>query len=302
MYFGNAPNRAVLKYREKIWFVDINCMAKIKAAFQGERGAFSEVATKKFLGKNVIPTAYDSSELLFDAVEKGKVKYGIIPIENSLIGSIHKNYDLLLERNLKVIGETYLRINHCLIALKKVPLSKIQRVFSHPAALDQCRDFFNRHQTIAPISYYDTAGAVKMLSESGLTNAAAIASPYAAETYKMQIIRKSIEDENTNFTRFLLLSKKDKPFKGKAKTSIVFSMKNEPGVLYKALSVFALREIDLSKIESRPLRKKAWQYHFYVDIEGTVTEERVKKALDHLGEITHFIKILGSYHMSRDKS
>ncbi len=274
-------------------------MAKVKAVFQGERGAFSEVATHKFLGKNVTPIAVSSFASLFDAVEKGKAKYGIIPIENSLIGSIHQNYDLLLERNLKVIGETYLRINHCLIALKKVPVSKIQRVFSHPAALDQCRDFFDAHETIAPISYYDTAGAVKMLPESGLHNAAAIASPYAAEIYKMHIIRKSLEDEKTNFTRFLLLAKKEKPVKGKTKTSIVFSMKNEAGVLYKALSVFALRDIDLSKIESRPLRKKAWEYHFYVDIEGSVSEERVKKALDHLGEITHFIKILGSYPMAK---
>ncbi len=277
-------------------------MAKFKAAFQGERGAFSEVAAQKFLGKNIIPIACDSFASLFDYVENGKAKYGVIPIENSLIGSIYKNYDLLLERNLKVVGETYLRINHCLIALKKVPVSKIQRVFSHPAALDQCRDFFYKHPTIAPISYYDTAGAVKMLSESGLTNAAAIASPYAAEIYNMHIIRKSIEDEKTNFTRFLLLSKKDKPVKGKIKTSIVFSMKNEAGVLYKALSVFALRDIDLSKIESRPLRKKAWEYHFYIDIEGSVTEERVKKALDHLSEITHFIKILGSYPMADNKS
>ncbi len=276
-------------------------MAKIKVAFQGERGAFSEVASKKFIGKNAMPVACSSFASLFDMVEKGKTKYGVIPIENSLIGSIHKNYDLLLERNLKVIGETYLRINHCLIAAKKVPVSKIQRVFSHPAALDQCRDFFDAHPTVAPISYYDTAGAVKMLSESGLYNAGAIASPYAAEIYKMHIIRKSIEDEKSNFTRFLLLAKKEVVVKGKTKTSIVFSMKNEPGVLYKALSVFALRDIDLSKIESRPLRKKAWEYHFYVDIEGSVKEERVKKALDHLGEITHFIKILGSYKMSSEK-
>lgn len=168
--------------------------------------------------------------------------------------------------------------------------------------MDQCRDFFEAHPTIAPISYYDTAGAVKMLSESGLTNAAAIASPNAADTYKMHVIRKSIEDEKTNFTRFLLLSKKNKIVKGKTKTSIVFSMKNEAGVLYKALSVFALRDIDLSKIESRPLRKKAWEYHFYVDIKGAVTEERVKKALDHLSEITHFIRILGSYPMADNKS
>lgn len=162
-------------------------------------------------------------------------------------------------------------------------------------ALEQCRKFFKRHKTIAPISYYDTAGAVKMLAESRLTNSAAIASPYAAQIYKMNLLQQSIEDEKHNYTRFLLLSRSLVAFKGKAKTSIVFSLKNEPGALFKALSVFALRSIDLTKIESRPSRQKAWQYYFYVDFEGAVKEERVNHALDHLGEITHFIKILGSY-------
>lgn len=276
-------------------------MAKIKAAFQGERGAFSEVAAKQFLGNSIEPIACDSFEDLFNKVQSGHAKYGVIPIENTLIGSIHKNYDLLLERNLKVIGETYLRINHCLIAPNKVTFNKVSKVYSHPAALEQCRDFFRKYQSIAPISYYDTAGSVKMLAESGLTNSAAIAGPYAAELYKMKILRKSIEDEKTNFTRFLLLAKKDRPFKGKAKTSIVFSMKNEPGVLYKALSVFSIRDIDLTKIESRPLRKKAWQYHFYIDIQGSTKELHVKNALNHLGEITDFIKILGSYPLARNK-
>ncbi len=266
-----------------------------KVAFQGERGAFSEVAAREFIGKQIKVIPADSFDQLFDLVEKNKAQYGVIPIENSLIGSIHRNYDLLLERNLKVIGENHLRVVHCLIAAPGVKFNQISKVYSHPAAVGQCRNFYKKKPTIAPISYYDTAGAVKMLSESGLTNSAAIAGPYAAEIYKMKILKKSIEDEKTNYTRFLLLGKKPNRKKGKIKTSIVFSMKNQPGVLFKALSVFALRDIDLSRIESRPVKKKAWQYHFYIDFEGSIQEERVKYALDHLGEITHFIKILGSY-------
>ena len=273
-------------------------MAKIKAAFQGERGAFSEVASRQFLGASALPLPCESFEDLFDAVETGKAKYGVVPIENTLVGSIHKNYDLLLERNLKVVGETYLRINHCLIGSKKITLKNVSKVYSHPVALDQCREFFKTHQTIAPISYYDTAGAVKMIAEIDSANSAAIAGPYTAELYNLKILKKSIEDEKTNFTRFLLLSKNDKPFSGNAKTSIVFSMKNQPGVLYKALSIFSIRDIDLTKIESRPLRKKAWQYHFYIDFQGNIKEERVKNAINHLKEISDFIKILGSYPLT----
>jgi len=270
-------------------------MASKKVAFQGERGAYSEVAAQELLGKNIEPVPCDSFETLFERVEKKRADLGVIPIENSLVGSIHKNYDLLLDHNLKVIGEVQLRVSHALIAPPNVSFKRISKVYSHPMALEQCRKFFKRHKTIAPISYYDTAGAVKMLAESRLTNSAAIASPYAAQIYKMNLLQQSIEDEKHNYTRFLLLSRSLVAFKGKAKTSIVFSLKNEPGALFKALSVFALRSIDLTKIESRPSRQKAWQYYFYVDFEGAVKEERVNHALDHLGEITHFIKILGSY-------
>jgi prephenate dehydratase len=168
-------------------------------------------------------------------------------------------------------------------------------VYSHPAALEQCRNFFEKNPAMAPISYYDTGGAARMIAESKPHNAAAIASPYAAETYNLKILKKSLEDEKTNFTRFLLLARRPRNFKGKAKTSIVFSLKNGPGVLFKALSVFALRDINLTKIESRPVKKEAWQYYFYLDFEGSLKEKHVKNALDHLGEITRFIKILGCY-------
>lgn len=277
-------------------------MAQRKIAIQGERGAFSEVAARILGGSSSRTISCESFDELFDKVESGKAANGVIPIENSLIGSIHRNYDLLLERQLHVVGETQVRVRHCLIAPKGTTFGKVSRVYSHPAALEQCRKFFKTNPTVAPITYYDTAGAVKMLSESGLTNSAAIAGPYAAEFYKMKILKKAIEDEPTNFTRFLMLSKKPNKPKGRLKTSIVFSIKNQPGALFKVLSVFALRDIDLTRIESRPVRKRAWEYVFYVDFDGSTAEERVINALDHLGEITHFIKILGSYTATKGDS
>lgn len=273
-------------------------MAQITVSFQGERGAFSEMAVRMFIGKAARPLPCHSYDSVFDAVEKGPAKYAVIPIENSLVGSVHRYYDLLLERKLKVIGEAQLRIVHSLIAPKGVTLSKVSKVYSHPVALEQCRRFFDKHPQIAPISFYDTAGAVKMLAESGLQNSAAIAGPLTAELYDMNTLKKSIEDEKLNFTRFLLLGKKSQKFKGEAKTSIVFSLNNLPGALHKALSIFALRDIDLSKLESRPVKKRIWQYYFYLDLIGSTDEERVQKALDHLSEITQFIKILGSYPRS----
>ena len=274
-------------------------MTHKRVAFQGERGAFSEAAARQLLGESITAVACDKYEAVFDMVEARRADCAVIPIENSLVGSIHRYYDLLLERSLHVIGETQVRIVHCLIAPKGVAFKHITKVYSHPVALDQCRNFFDRYPRIAPISYYDTAGAVKMLADSGARNAAAIAGPFAADLYPgMRVLRKSIEDERSNYTRFLLLARKPASFKGPAKTSIVFSMKNMPGGLFRALSVFALRDIDLTKIESRPVRKRAWQYHFYLDFIGSVKEEAVKNALDHLAEITHFVRVLGSYPRS----
>ncbi len=270
-------------------------MAVRKVAFQGERGAFSEQAARRLTGKTARVLPCNSFDNLFDKVESGDVHYGVIPIENSLIGSIHRNYDLLLERNLKVIDETQVRVVHCLIAAPGVTMRKIKKIISHPAALEQCRNFLARYPDITVEPFYDTAGAVKMLAEQKPTDTAAIASPLAAEIYKMKVLRKSIEDEKCNYTRFLLLARKPRPVRGMAKTSIVFSLKNKPGNLYRALSVFALRDIDLRKIESRPSRRKAWEYYFYVDFIGSLAEDRVKYALSNLDEISHFVRVLGCF-------
>lgn len=266
-----------------------------RIAIQGERGAFSEVAARDMVPSRFRLKPCESFEDLFEMVKSGRADLGVIPIENSLIGTINLNADLLLAHDLKVIGETQRRVIHCLIAPKNVSIRQIKKIYSHPAALEQCRKFLKAHPSKQAIPYYDTAGAVKMLAASNPNDSAAIASPYAADCYGLNKLKRSIEDEKFNFTRFFLLSKRTIRFQGIAKTSIVFSLKNKPGALFKALSVFALRDIDLTKIESRPARTKAWQYNFFADIIGSPSEDRVKLALDHLGEITHFVRVLGCY-------
>ena len=270
-------------------------MARKRFAFQGERGAFSEVAGRELVGTRAVPVPCKSFDDVFHQVQRGKCDVGVIPIENSLIGSIHINYDLLLHHKLHVIAESQLRIVHCLIARPGATLRKVKQVLSHPAALDQCRGFFGKHRRLVPEPFYDTAGAVRMLSETDDDSLAAIASPYAAKLYGMRVLKTSIEDDKQNFTRFLLLSKTPVRPRENAKTSIAFSLKSKPGALFKALSVFALRDINLSKIESRPLRGSVWRYHFYVDFEGVVGQTNVDHALRNLEEITDFIRVFGSY-------
>lgn len=268
-------------------------------AIQGERGAFSEMAARQLLGQNVEILGCQRFDDVFQSLKNGKVKVAVIPIENTLHGSVHENYDHLLHYGFPIVGETNVRIVHNLIAAPGVPLSKVRRVFSHPVALNQCLDFLAAHPGMERVPFYDTAGSVKMLMEEGLTDAAAIASSVAAENYEARILKKSIEDDRQNFTRFFLLGNKkplnsDRPMK----ISIVFSTKNAPGALFRSLSALALRDISLTKIESRPLRGKPWEYLFYVDLLGNVKDEKVIKALRHLEETSDILKVLGCYPMA----
>lgn len=265
-------------------------------AFQGELGAYSHEAAQKYFSGRLEVVPQRSFEAVYHAVENGNTDLGIVPIENSLVGSIHQNYDLLLTSDLHVIAEQDLRIEHALLAAPGSRSEDIKEVCSHPVALDQCKEYLIQHNLI-PRAAYDTAGAVKAVKESGDHNVGAIASRYAADLYGMEILATGIQDEVDNFTRFLILSREEAPPSANSKTSIVFALKNVPGALFKALSVFALRDLDLTKIESRPLRKRKWQYYFYLDFAGHVQDEAAQNALNHLGEITSFLKILGSYPM-----
>jgi chorismate mutase/prephenate dehydratase len=266
----------------------------VKVAFQGERGAYSESAVYTFFGdKAEVKPCRDLTEV-FESVDKQEVPVGVVPIENSLEGSVNQTYDLFLTHNLKVSGEIIIRISHCLIANPSTSLEAVKTVYSHPQALAQCRSFLERLGSDL-IPTYDTAGSVKMLKEKELKDAAAVASEKAAEIYGMKILAREIEDTPTNYTRFFVVSKKDSPTTGKDKTSIIFAATHTPGALCHALGEFAKRDINLAKIESRPTKQKPWEYNFYLDFEGHRTEENCTEALKALEKYSTFIKILGSY-------
>jgi prephenate dehydratase len=272
-------------------------------AFQGARGAFSEEAARKLLGLKVNVLPCERFEDVFRSLKEGRTEGAVVPIENTLAGSVHENYDHLQNFELPIVAETSVRIVHNLIAPKGVSFSQIKRAFSHPVALNQCLDFFAQNPQIERIPFYDTAGSVKMVMKEGLTDAGAIASSVAAGIYGGRILRRSIESDRRNFTRFFLLRTPDYAHRhplGAAshvpwKTSLVFSTRNIPGALFRALSAFALRDLNLTKIESRPLRGKPWEYLFYLDFLGQVDSPNAQNALNHLREIADMLRILGCY-------
>ena len=263
--------------------------------FQGERGAFGEVAAGKMLSRPVELVPLPNFPAVFRALAARKLDYATLPIENTLFGSIHENYDLLLKYRFEILAETRVRIVHNLIAPRGVTLRKVRRVFSQPPALGQCRRFLEQHRNWEEIPYYDTAGSVRMVVEERLPDAAAIASKAAATIYGGRILAADIGDDPENYTRFFLLGKRPKSRPAGTKTSIVFAAKNLPGALFRCLSVFALRDINLTKIESRPLRGRPWEYLFYLDFLGNPVSGPARNALNHLAETTDFLRVLGCY-------
>jgi len=266
----------------------------MRIAIQGELGSFSHEAAQAMLpSATVVPCARSLD--VFDRVRRAAVDGAVVAVENSLAGSVAEHLDLLLTRNVHIVREFRLRIVHNLIALPGTTVGNVRRVFSHPVALDQCRDLFTKNPRLKAEPFYDTAGSVKHVMAEGLTDAAGIASRRAAEVYGARILKKGIEDDKKNFTRFFLIHRGKARASRKAdKTSLAFILKSLPGALFKALSVFALRDIDLSKIESRPLRGRPWEYAFFVDLlRGDDADAR--NALRHLSEVAELVKVLGIY-------
>jgi prephenate dehydratase len=264
----------------------------IRIAFQGERGAYSEMAIMlNFPTSTAIPlkTFYD----VFETVKNHRNGIAVVPIENSIEGSVSETYDLLLQDKIYVSGEIFQRINHCLIVNKGY--KNIINVYSHPQALGQCRNYIQRNK-LEPIPAFDTAGAVKFIKENKMMSSAAIASRRAAEIYDMEILDEGIEDKKNNFTRFFVISQQlvEKP-SGKDRTSIIFALEHKPGSLYQVLKEFSRKSINLTRIESRPTKETPWEYYFYVDFDGHYNDEKVKLTLNRIKTQTKFFKLLGSY-------
>jgi len=267
-------------------------------AFQGEPGAYSELAAYEYFGAQITTLPCPTFEDVFAVVAEGRATHALLPIENSLAGSIHRNYDLLLESDLQIVGEYHLRVSHCLMAVPGTSLEELRQVYSHPQALAQCQRRL-REMGLEAVIAADTAGSARLVSQRGDPTIAALASRRAAAVYGLEILVAGMEDNPANYTRFLALTRPqadlDWQEEGDYKTSVVFSLHNQPGVLFKALSVFALRDIDLTKIESRPIQGQLWEYMFYIDFIGHVQSQVCQRALDHLGELAPFLRVLGSY-------
>ncbi len=270
----------------------------VKVAFQGERGAFSEDAAIKFFGEGIDFLPCVHLEDVFQAVAEDNVSFGVVPVENSQAGSINETYDLLLTYPLNIFAEVVLRISHCLMALPGEKLADIKTIYSHPQALAQCEEFLTKLK-VEIMPSYDTAGSAKMIKENQWKGFAAIASKRAADIYGLEVLMPQIETNINNYTRFFAISKQKAEPAEKNKTSLVFSVRHIPGALYKALGIFATRNINLTKLESRPSRSKPWEYVFYVDFEGHLDGDIYREAIRELRREATFVKILGSYPQAK---
>ncbi|MGV7226583.1 MAG: prephenate dehydratase [Nitrosopumilus sp.] len=261
-------------------------------SFQGERGAYSEAAAKSFFDKQIETIPQTTFAETLESTSNDKSEFSVLPVENSIEGSVGESYDLLYSTSLNATGEIYHRIEHCLIGIGSI--DKIDTVYSHPQALGQCREFIEEHN-MKTIPAYDTAGSVKMVKDLNKQNCACIASKEAAQIYEMPIIQENIANNLNNYTRFLILSKSNSSETGNDKTSIIFSIKHEPGSLFRIIENFHKNNVNLTKIESRPTKANTWEYNFYVDFEGHQNNSKIGEMLKKIGQDTLFLKILGSY-------
>lgn len=270
-----------------------------KVAFQGVRGAYSEAALLRHYGANAEPLPCAFSEQVFDAVESGRADAGFVPVENSIAGLVGVNTDLLLERKVYAVAESYLLIEHCLLGLPGEKLENIKSVSSHPIALAQCRDFLNS-RALKTVPEYDTAGAAELVARRKTPGEAAIASKRCAEVYGLQVLAEGIQSARDNYTRFLAFVRESEIPSGlKAeKTSLAFSVHHHPGALLECLKLFADHQINLTKLESRPIPSNPFEYSFFVDFLGGAEEPGVAKALAELRAAARHVKVLGSYPLA----
>jgi prephenate dehydratase len=263
-------------------------------AFQGVAGAYSEEAVRQFFGPEVESVPCKMLDDIFPAVESGDADYGMLPVENAVAGSVTRSYELLMDHDLRVTAEVILRVHHMLLAPAGTKLEDLKRVRSHPQALDQCERYLSR-RGLEPVPAFDTAGSARDLAENPEPDTGAIASALAAELYGLEILDRGIEDLAFNYTRFFVLGMEDPPRSQRSKTSLVFSTRHQPGALYESLGEFAKRNINLTKIESRPRRNQPWQYLFYLDFEGHWQDPECEAAMMGLLRRASFVKLLGSY-------
>ena len=266
-----------------------------RVSFQGERGAYSEGAAIAFFDNTVETFPYPTFTEVLKSTEEDKTEFSVLPVENSLEGSVGESYDLLYYTPLNVVGEIYHKIEHCLIGTNS--LDNIDTVYSHPQALGQCRKFLQSHG-LKTVPTYDTAGSVEIIKKINQKNVACIASKNASKIYGVSIIKEGLADNPNNYTRFLILSKNNNTNTKKDKTSIIFAIKHELDALYRVIENFHKHKVNLTKIESRPKKSTVWEYNFYVDFEGNQKDPEVIKMLKKVKEETLFLKVLGSYPMA----
>jgi prephenate dehydratase len=264
----------------------------MRLAYQGEPGAYSEAAALQFAGPQAETLPCKTFDEVFEAVTKRRATHGVVPLENSIGGTIHRNYDLLLDHEISITGEVELDVVHCLQALPGTRIEDVKIVYSHPQALAQCERYL-KDLGVTVEAVYDTAGGAKLVAEQTLTNAAALASRRAADVFGLQVLQEAVQDFEYNITRFAIIGGAPSPDANK--TVIVFALPSTPGALFKALSVFALRDINLTKLESRPIRGRPWEYLFYVEVDARRDDLGCARALTHLAEFAKWTRVLGSY-------
>lgn len=293
---GPFPNDALKSVFREIISACLALESPMKVAFLGPKATFSHLATMQQFGLSAELVPQKSIPAVFEEVEKGKALYGVVPVENSTEGVVSHTLDMFVESGLQITAEIMFEVHHDLLS-RTGRMEDIKKVYSHPQPIAQCRQWLENNLPGVPmVDVASTAVAAQIVSDD--YNAAAIASELAGSLYDLKVVRSRIEDQVNNFTRFLVVARKGCERSGNDKTSVLFSVKDEPGILCRMLDPFAKRGINLSKIESRPFKKKAWEYIFFLDLFGHVSDPDVAAALDELKQCCQFIKILGSYPRS----